>query len=251
MKIFYIIYKMLKYLLFLVFIPFIYGQNPTLNPIPTYSIAKYNAQMNAIDDLSRNYTHIITGDSLIERFHTDYVDKYNKYLSRAGVFGAGIAGDRISNLLWRLVDGGTAGTLLDNFRNQSQYCPGIFVYLIGTNDFDSVYNITKDQLVEGIINIEKVVHQQCPATKVLILSLTFRNTTCTYDSNCINTKIRYINRKLAIYYSVSGPSSEFVDVANYGLLDNGMVNSSYFKDYTHFLEPFYELWGKMLFKYFW
>lgn len=178
------------------------AQNPTLTPTVTTNLTLHNSQISAIQT-SGSWAHIAAGDTILYGLHQWNPTLWQSCCGRAGVFPAGIPNDRIEHLLWRVTDGGTAGGLF------SAGCPGVFALAVGTNNLF----LNTDYIIAGIQNLVSEIHDLCPTTRISLLSLLQRNVVCTQtqldDGSCVNSKVRRVNRALALHYAQSDAWVQF------------------------------------------
>lgn len=174
------------------------AQNPTLTPTVTTNLTLHNSQIAALQ-VSNSWVHIAAGDTILYGLHQWNPTLWQSCCGRAGVFAAGIPNDRIEHLLWRVTDGGLF----------SAGCPGVFAVAVGTNNLF----LNTDYVTAGIQNLVSEIHALCPTTRIALLSLLQRNVVCTQtqidDGSCVNSKVRRVNRALALHYAQSDAWIQF------------------------------------------
>ena len=121
--------------------------------------------------ISKNkYQIVFIGNSIIHTLgefggkYKDLKQVWLKHLKPLNALNLGYSGYRTENILWNLKNGEL------NFK----YDPKLIVLLIGTNNADnrrfSSVN-TAEEIAEGTRQIVKLIQQELPATKILILRI--------------------------------------------------------------------------------
>lgn len=170
---------------------------------------------------------VFLGDSLTRRWE-DNLSLWNEYFAEFNPANFGVGGDCIENVLWRIINGQIDG--ID---------PKLFLVLIGTN------NLCKDSeeaIVDGIIEIVKVIHVKCNQSKVVVFGLLPRDRD-ERGTEC-NTRIGSINRQLKERAMENDYTYEyFGDVL---LTQNGLVDNEIMPDGLHLNEAGYRVVGPLI-----
>lgn len=100
---------------------------------------------------------ILFGDSLTDNWR----GKHFEYMAKNfPVVNAGICGDRIEHLLWRILD-------MKQMLAENQ--PEVATFLIGTNNFG--YRYVPEDIAEGIKNLVSTFRGICPETKIIVFAI--------------------------------------------------------------------------------
>lgn len=101
---------------------------------------------------------VLFGDSLTDNWRGKTFDRMREIFGANGIVNAGICGDRIEHLLWRMYD--MADLLKAN-------PPSVAVFFIGTNNGGSIAR----EIYIGMGNLLKTFREYCPETKIIVLGL--------------------------------------------------------------------------------
>ncbi|HVX15996.1 MAG TPA: GDSL-type esterase/lipase family protein [Pirellulales bacterium] len=99
---------------------------------------------------------LFLGDSITQLWTMDGISAWNQYFAPLGSFDAGVGGDTIENVLWRLDAGDLAGI-----------SPKLAVLMIGVNDLADSPN----DIAAGITAVVQKLQDDFPGIKVLLLGL--------------------------------------------------------------------------------
>lgn len=102
---------------------------------------------------------VLFGDSLTAHLRHKGRCEYIKAHVNAAV-NAGISGDRIEDLLWRLVD------MLPALKAKP---PKLATVMIGTNNLRESYSV--EDVFEGQKNIVRIIRENCPETKIIVFAI--------------------------------------------------------------------------------
>ena len=186
----------------------------------------------------KKYTHLLLGDSLLDNFSKNSGKVYYDLLQqKVALFNAGVGGDRVENVLYRLID----GKLLDhpNIKTVTN------VYLlIGTNNLDNKKPKCANIIHSGIMTIAKQLVQNLPNLKnIYVFQIPPRADINKNIIDAANTPIReYFNTKPTI----NQVQIKYIEWSN--VFSNGSgINPAYYFDHVHFSSAGYEiLYNKML-----
>jgi lysophospholipase L1-like esterase len=102
---------------------------------------------------------VFLGDSLTQNWQSAGWEEWQRYFQPLDVLNLGMGGDRTSQILWRIQNGGLKGLQ-----------PKVVVLAVGIN------NLLRDtyppeQVVKGVSACVKAVEHVCPSSKVLVIGL--------------------------------------------------------------------------------
>ncbi len=167
---------------------------------------------------------VFLGDSLTRRWE-DNLSLWNEYFEEYNPANFGVGGDCIENVLWRVTNGQIDGIN-----------PRLFFVLIGTNN---LWKDSEEEIVEGIIEIVRVIHSKCTQSRVVVFGLLPREKD-EGDNEC-KTRIDSINRWLRERARENDYTYEyFGDVL---LTQSGLVDKEIMPDGLHLNEAGYRVVG--------
>ncbi len=165
---------------------------------------------------------VFLGDSLTRRWE-DNLSLWNEYFEEYNPANFGVGGDCIENVLWRVTNGQIDGIN-----------PRLFFVLIGTNN---LWKDSEEEIVEGIIEIVRVIHSKCTQSRVVVFGLLPREKD-EGDNEC-KTRIDSINRWLRERARENDYTYEyFGDVL---LTQSGLVDKEIMPDGLHLNEAGYRV----------
>lgn len=138
------------------------GHEQYLNTMVPDPARKRNPRHKAIkNDYSKAGKNpvVLFGDSLTDNWRGEHFARMKEIFGGNGIVNAGICGDRIEHLLWRMND--MAEMLKAN-------PPSVAVFFIGTNNSGGN---TADEILYGMENLVRTLRGYCPQTKVIVLGL--------------------------------------------------------------------------------
>jgi lysophospholipase L1-like esterase len=201
--------------------------SPPMNvPSPQYGpdgryvdyLKKHQAQCDAV--ISNKADLVFIGDSITARWPSELLQaRYGKHRP----VNLGIGGDWIQNVLWRVLHGvlGKAS-------------PKVIVLLIGTNNLGG---FTPDEVAEGIGRLLRMIHEQTPASKILVLGILPRGLSV---RDPLNDKVREVNAKLAPM--ADGKTVFFLDVGHALVEPDGTISPAVMPDRLHVATPGFVRW---------
>ncbi|XWV25341.1 hypothetical protein QJ856_gp0429 [Tupanvirus deep ocean] len=133
--------------------------NPTK---PQYKARSHDTNVKhliALDKEAVPYSHLMLGDSMLENFLNEHagLDYYKKLREKVPIFNAGVGGDKIENLLYRLVN----GMLIKN--NYLRNVEHVYL-LIGTNNLSKNDKCTT-VISNGIRELVELLSRDLPELK--------------------------------------------------------------------------------------
>jgi platelet-activating factor acetylhydrolase IB subunit beta/gamma len=169
---------------------------------------------------------LFIGHSMVERLLQS--PNYNRIAQQYDVFNAGVGGDTISNVLWRIQNGNLVST-----------CKSPYVLLlVGANDVSSA---TEKQLVSGVAEIVKSIRHDNPnLIRIIVLGLLPQLSsarTPQWSHRQLNDFICLVNRglqKLSQQDTSQGGGFQFEDFMSQFLNEgDGEPNRAYYCDCVH------------------
>lgn len=171
---------------------------------------------------------LFLGDSITQgwegRGPSEIWDKY--FLPRRPL-NAGISGDKVQHVLWRLDNGNILGIK-----------PKLVVLMIGTNN--SGVN-TSEEIAAGITAIVDKLRQKLPASKVLVLGIFPRGA----DKN---DKYRKVNEGANAVISKldDGKHVFYLDIGPKFMAEDGTISREIMKDLVHLTDKGYQIWAESI-----
>jgi len=167
----------------------------------------------------------LIGSSMFERWKTSGLEPWNaSILNSLGIFNAGVGGDKVQNVLWRLEQG-----LLSNFH------PKLVVLQIGTNNIEQDH---PEDISNGISVALAKIQEFSPSSLILLLGVLPRN-----DNPSVNPKVLALNELLATKKTDKIQFHQFTDMI---LNEDGSVKSELFDDHVHLNTAGYRKWSELL-----
>lgn len=175
--------------------------------------------------------YLFLGDSLTHRYNLE------KYYENIPVVNSGVEGD-------------TAENILNNIKERVyDYNPSKIILLIGTNDLDSVYHLTPEDVFENIKKIIEGIKENRKYSKIYIESLYPLNKTL--DSASIkeksNDRIIELNQLLEAYCREN--HYPYIDVYSKLTDEDGNLLEKYTEDGIHLVEEGYSVITEEIKKY--
>jgi tetratricopeptide (TPR) repeat protein/lysophospholipase L1-like esterase len=167
------------------------------------------------------------GDSITEQWQHTGRAFWETAFQPLGAFNAGIAGETIDGLLWRLRHGAVNGIN-----------PSCAVLLIGTNDVPSAMI---DEIVDGIRSVVQCLLVRLPRTKILLLGILPRDPS---PDAPVREKIKRVNKDIA--QVADGARVSFLDVGNLLLEADGTLSAAVSPDGLHLSSEGYARWAEPL-----
>lgn len=214
-----------------------------INPIfkqRTYDIMKEHITM--LNNNENKYNYLLLGDSLFEHFTEQNGGlEFYKYIGKYNIFNAGVGGDKIENVLYRIIE----GKLLDStsFLNLSD----IFI-LVGTNNLNNKkQEMSKKIIIKGIYEIIQHIKIKLNIKlNIYILKIPPRTDIKIGLINDINRLLNmmvgnYKDEKIKMY---------FIDwTAEFYNTETENINKEYYFDHVHLNELGYKILSKNLILY--
>ena len=182
---------------------------------------------------------LLLGDSITQHWGDDVVDRaplrkaWTTHFANRSMINAGIGGDRIENVLWRIEH----GTL-------DMVSPRVIVLLIGVNNTPLIASgVPPQSVAEGIRLAALRIRELCPKSQVVVVQiLPFGKPT---DSN--SSHARTINEALMGMQLDQDPLIHVLDVSPGMLKDDGTVKPGILApDNLHLADPGYEAYAQQL-----
>jgi len=150
-----------------------------------------------------------------------------KYAS-LGAVNYGIGGDKIENVLWRVLNG-----------ELTSLSPKLVAVHIGGNNISGNQD-TDEEIVAGIVNLINTLRELLPATKILLFGIFPRRVTDTF--------VRVANINIQISKLANGETIRFLNMMDQFSLGWGIINPVlYQSDSLHFVLAGYEMWDKSMY----
>lgn len=169
---------------------------------------------------------LLLGDSITEGWDSA-PDVWNAHFAGHPVANFGISGDTTQNLLWRITEGGELSGL----------SPKAVVLLVGTNNLD-LRNDSAEDIALGIGAIVRVLRQNLPDSKVLILGIFPRG--ATRDASL---RQRIIQTNHAIARLADSNAIYFLDIGTRFVSENGDLPAEVMPDAVHLSPKGYAIWA--------
>ncbi len=181
---------------------------------------------------SDKYDLIFMGDSITHMFEMPErgLPVWQKYYGNRKVLDLGYGWDTTQNLLWRLQNGEFAGQQ-----------PKLTVLNIGTNNLtgnSACRQNTPTEVIAGIDAICDFIHQQSPATTILVMAIFPRGLT----TEQIFTDVIETN-KLLKQHLQNKPNILHLNINQQMLQDKEEISLEIMDDRCHPTEKGYEIWA--------
>ena len=196
------------------------------------------------------------GTSMFERFRymPEAQDAWKKYhLDQCNIFNCGVGGDRICNILYRLLDlkildhinaSPRVTVLMAGKKNRTFFqVTKKLTFFLGANDIE---NTKIDEMIDGMLQIIRHVKTKFPLTKFQVLGMYPRKSDKLADPNVharvmeFNQKLKSECDKLNISYNYFG--DDILDRS-----DSSSIRSECLVDNVHFSKVGYDLFAKHLY----
>ena len=189
----------------------------------------------------QSFDKLLFGDSMFERFvySKDAKQGYKRYLKDIPFFNAGVGGDKISNMLWRLTQGG----LLDCITTP----PKQIIILAGANDIGCT---SFDNVIAGYEAMLTLFREKFPESKIHIIAIYPRWVKKMTEMKSFG-EIERINIELCHLASRTSNVvyEDFTDDVFEPINDAGILQvdkDKYFVDDVHFSKAGYNKFAKRL-----
>lgn len=157
------------------------------------------------------WKHILLGDSMFERLvWVKDLQPLWQQLAKLDVLNMGVGGDRICNLLYRLID----MDVLSHFADCTP--PTSMLIMIGSNDVEQVKLPKIPELEPHIRTIIDICRKKLPATQIHLLAIPPRFSRHVPDDEMIKRCITYNNMLTSIAHSTGIPYHDFWQMYNTG-----------------------------------
>lgn len=204
---------------------------------PGEGVAAAHARINAKVQQG-NVDLILLGDSITDKWRK--VPSQNRFFGKWDTVNAGISGDKIQHLLWRLDNGNLAGIQ-----------PKVAVVLIGTNNSNEDDH-TAEEIAEGIAAVVCKLRTALPQTKVLLLGIFPRGSYEQRTDESLkaagmnpqwekNDKASMLASRMA-----DGDRVVYLNINQAFLDEAGRLSRDVMPDLLHPNEKGYELWGNAM-----
>ena len=214
-------------------IPEVDPNDPALVPVArddeAWWMDRHNDRIN--NNVKTNQKIVFIGNSITEWWEqeaswTALNQHYNHKITNLGY-----AADQTQNVIWRL----------ENGEFPVGINPEYVVINIGTNNWMS--GGEPETIAAGIGKIIKIVNQNSPSSKIILMSLLPRGTgnhdERTISNNAVNEIIKQYDGCLGIQY---------LDLAQYYVNNNGSLKHELFTDALHLSSAGYEIWKEKIMK---
>jgi lysophospholipase L1-like esterase len=159
---------------------------------------------------------------------------WNTAFSGLRVLNMGFGWDRTQNVLWRMNQGEFEGLH-----------PETVVINIGTNNLTTTENArsnTPEEIVQGILAIDREVHTRCPESRVIVMGILPRGFGA---DNFFRAPINRVNTLLS--KALEGEANTtFLDIGRKYLTPDGTLPTALMNDGTHPTDEGYSVWAKAL-----
>jgi lysophospholipase L1-like esterase len=172
---------------------------------------------------------ILIGSSMVERFETTGNRYKEKYFDSRGLFIAGVGGDKIQHMLYRIENG-----LLEA-------CPQLETIILmgGSNNLECN---SAPAIVHGLKHLISQVQLRKPNANIVLFGISPRGSEKRRDQDpVIMEKIRSINSDLAKIEGV-----RYYDFCDQLLGKDGLKNPGFYADNIHFNQKGYGLFAKAI-----
>ncbi|XP_039208064.1 platelet-activating factor acetylhydrolase IB subunit alpha1 isoform X1 [Crotalus tigris] len=191
-------------------------KNPASTPTPVIDVQGDGRWMSLhhrfiADSKDKEPEVVFIGDSLVQLLHQFEI--WRELFSPLHALNFGIGGDATQHVLWRLQNGE-----LQHIR------PKIVVLWVGTNN----HGHTAEQVAAGIEAIVRVINQQQPQARVVVLGLLPRGKT----PNPLREKNRRVNELLEVKVPLL-PNASFLNVDPGFVHSDGTISHHDMYDYLH------------------
>lgn len=164
---------------------------------------------------------VLFGDSLTDNWR----GKCYEYMAKTfGAVNAGICGDRIEHLLWRIED--MSGLIATNQ-------PSVATFMIGTNNFG--FDNDPEDIAAGVANLVTTLRSLAPKTKIIVFSVPPRGFPRRDDVLPFPGLVNPLIEKAVADLAAAGDANVFYfDLSAY-LADGNLLRKEFYTgDYLHF-----------------
>ncbi len=173
-----------------------------------------------------NVDLLFIGDSITHGWEGKGKETWDKFYSERNAVNLGIGGDRTQHVLWRLQNGNIEGI-----------SPKLAVVMIGTNNHKAN---SAEEISEGITAILRVLRNELPETRVLLLGIFPRA-----DKPAeISEKLKKANSLIADL--AADPMVRYLDIGTAFLDDAGNLPKTIMPDLLHPNEEGYKIWAEVI-----
>jgi beta-glucosidase len=170
---------------------------------------------------------LFLGDSITEGWASHGAETWSSHYARRKAANFGINGERIQNLLWRVINGSLDGI-----------SPKLIVLLIGTNN--AARNSLAD-IIEGIQILLQEIMVRCPESKILLLAPFPRET------EPVAERRRLVNDINGALELIAYPANiHFMNIAEAFLDSDGRLPTRLFPDGLHPVAEAYAIWAERI-----
>ncbi len=194
-----------------------------------YKLRSHETNLRHHESLSNDkiqYTHLLLGASMLENLSNPLagLPHFQHLQSKALIFNAGVGGDKVENLMYRLVD----GKLIKN-----PYLAEIQnVYLlIGTNNLNNKNNKCKNIIVDGTATIIYLLTKNLPLLqKIYVMKISPRTDIKQELIDEVNVSLLEMVDKTPVINNVK---ICYLDWCSELLNENRQINTQYYFDHVH------------------
>lgn len=219
--------------------------NTALIPVPRLEMDSYDWYARHAQEVAMQHKIdpeiVLVGDSITHFWDGEPKDKrvagpnaWKEAFAGLRVLNMGFGWDRTQNVLWRLRQGEFEGIH-----------PKTIVLNIGTNNLvptDHARNNTPEEVVQGILAIDRELHSRAPEARILVMAIFPRGA---LPSNDLRAPIAKINELLAAEVTKL-PNTELLDIGKGFLAPDGTIPVTLMSDGTHPTDEGYAIWAKAL-----
>lgn len=173
-----------------------------------------------------NVDLIFIGDSITHGWEGKGQAVWDEYYGDRNAVNLGIGGDRTQHVLWRLQNGNIEGI-----------APKLAVVMIGTNNHK---DNSAEEISEGITAIIRILRDELPETKVLLLAIFPRGN----KPEEILEKLRKANSLIADL--AADPMVTYLDIREAFLDESGNLPKDVMPDLLHPNEKGYKIWAEAI-----
>lgn len=194
-----------------------------------YKLRSYNTNLKHLDQLENDkiqYTHLLLGDSMLENLLNEFsgLVHYQQLSTKASIFNAGVGGDKIENVMYRM----TEGKIVKNKHlTDLQY-----VYLlIGTNNLNNKNTKCKTAILEGITTIIYLLTKNLPQLrKIYIMNISPRKDIKQELVDDVNESLLNLTRETP---KTNNVELQYLNWSEQLLNENRQINDQYYYDHVH------------------
>lgn len=174
---------------------------------------------------------LLIGSSMFERFFSTGKNYYNKFFIPRKIGLAGVGGDRVQNMLYRIEQG-----LLEA-------CPKELKYIVLQAGTNNVEDCTVEELVTGVQFLVEEIKRRLPNIKIILFGLAPRDAQKPTLTNAdLLNRIKQVNVELKSTQNIV----EFVDIFDLFLTKTGTKDAKKYVDHVHFNAVGYGIFAKAI-----